>query len=60
MMTTVKKPFNTPLRRWVEGDKVHADADLAPHTIESLKAGGFIAVPAPAHPAHPAPAHKKA
>lgn len=46
MSITVKKAFNTTLQRFKEGDAVPADADLSPHTIESLKAGGFIAVPA--------------
>lgn len=41
----VKKPFNTRLGKYNVGDLI-ADADLSPHTIESLSAGGFIAVPA--------------
>ncbi|TGP22294.1 MULTISPECIES: hypothetical protein [unclassified Mesorhizobium] len=56
-MITVKKPFNTPLRRWKEGDTFEAgEVDLAPHTLDSLKAGQFIAVPATKAKADAAPA----
>lgn len=46
MMLTVVKPFNTALHRFPEGAKVPADADLSPHTIESLTAAGCFEKPA--------------
>jgi hypothetical protein len=45
-MITVKKPFNYPARRFKEGDKIEAGADLAPHISTSLQEGGFRRAPA--------------
>lgn len=46
MMLTVVKPFKTALQRFAEGAKVAEDADLSPHTVESLVDAGYIEKPA--------------
>lgn len=51
MSLTVKKPFNSALQRFKAGDDIPDDANLFPHTAESLAAGGFIATPPSAKPA---------
>ncbi len=39
----VVKSFNSNIHRFKAGADIPADADLRPHTVETLKAGGFIA-----------------
>lgn len=42
MSDVVLKAFNTEIRRLRVGDIVTAKDDLTPHSLESLKAQGFI------------------
>lgn len=41
-MATVAKAFNTINQRFKVGADVSENDDLAPHSFEGLKAGGFI------------------
>jgi hypothetical protein len=45
-MITVKKPFNSRVRRFKAGDKIEEGADLAPHNLDELKKAGFVEMPA--------------
>ena len=42
---TVAKPFNTALQRYLEGESVAIDADLAPLDYQHLVKRGFISFP---------------
>lgn len=59
MSHTVAKPFNTATQRFKVGSVVNDGDDLVPHTIDSLKAGGFVTV-VQAAPANPSPAARSA
>lgn len=48
MKYSVVKPFKTPNRKFAMGASVNDGDDLAPHTIEGLMAGGFVALPSAA------------
>lgn len=39
----VIQTFNSALQRFGVGDKVEVDADLSPHTADSLKSAGYLA-----------------
>lgn len=39
----VIQAFNSALQRFCVGDKVEVDADLSPHTADSLKSAGYLA-----------------
>lgn len=39
----VIQAFNSARQRFGVGDKVEADADLSPHTADSLKSAGYLA-----------------
>lgn len=39
----VIQAFNSALQRFGVGDKVEVDADLSPHTVDSLKSAGYLA-----------------
>ena len=39
----VTQAFNSALQRFCVGDKVEVDADLSPHTADSLKSAGYLA-----------------
>lgn len=39
----VIKIFSTARQRFAVGDKIQSDADLSPHTADSLKSAGYLA-----------------
>lgn len=39
----VIQAFSSARQRFGVGDKVEADADLSPHTADSLKSAGYLA-----------------
>lgn len=39
----VIQAFSSARQRFGVGDKIEADADLSPHTVDSLKSAGYLA-----------------